>query len=309
MGSTRRCSLHLGRLGSTALVAVALLACEPGQQSAKRQDVAHGTARLEGSIVSTVDGEPVMVDEVERMRDETGLTAREVLRRLQDRVLLMREAEARGLEGGRDGRQAARKAAVQAFLFDEIESQPVSEEELQRAYEAQRATRFEYGERRTSVHILAKLDAGAADAAQRARARALAVRAIALLSREQDVAALRAQVAEWNGPDQAVLLEELPPVQRNGRMVKPFEDALFGLSEPGVVPEPVETRFGFHAVRVTHILPPSLTSFEEARPQIQRELLEAQRERALDRLIHELEQAVPIQRDERVIDLLGQIDL
>lgn len=36
-----------------------------------------------------------------------------------------------------------------------------------------------------------------------------------------------------------------------GRMVKPFEDAIFGANAVGLLPEPVETEFGYHLIKIT----------------------------------------------------------
>jgi peptidyl-prolyl cis-trans isomerase D len=36
-----------------------------------------------------------------------------------------------------------------------------------------------------------------------------------------------------------------------GRMVKPFSDAVFNFGKPGLLPKPVETEFGYHLIKVT----------------------------------------------------------
>ncbi|MCF2442713.1 SurA N-terminal domain-containing protein [Dyadobacter sp. CY345] len=39
--------------------------------------------------------------------------------------------------------------------------------------------------------------------------------------------------------------------QNNGAMVKPFEDAVFSASAPGLIPRLIESQFGFHIIKVT----------------------------------------------------------
>jgi hypothetical protein len=78
-------------------------------------------ATVGGRIVSTVNGEPIAVDDVARVARETGLGAEAALRLLQDQALLAREAERRGLAAHPDVRDAARRAAVQALLAREVE--------------------------------------------------------------------------------------------------------------------------------------------------------------------------------------------
>lgn len=53
-----------------------------------------------------------------------------------------------------------------------------------------------------------------------------------------------------------------------GRMVKPFEEAVFALSEPGAISAPVKTRYGYHIIRLNEHRPARQLSFEQASKQI-----------------------------------------
>jgi peptidyl-prolyl cis-trans isomerase D len=63
-----------------------------------------------------------------------------------------------------------------------------------------------------------------------------------------------------------------------GAMVKPFEDAAFGMKK-GEVSEPIESDFGFHIIKLTDIKAPKQKSFDELRAGIETDLRNQQAQR------------------------------
>ncbi|HEY1991827.1 MAG TPA: peptidylprolyl isomerase, partial [Gammaproteobacteria bacterium] len=58
---------------------------------------------------------------------------------------------------------------------------------------------------------------------------------------------------------------ELGDVSR-GVMVKPFEDALFGIAKPGDVVGPIKTQYGYHIIQLESVKAGQVKSFAEVKP-------------------------------------------
>ena len=68
-----------------------------------------------------------------------------------------------------------------------------------------------------------------------------------------------------------------------GQMVPEFEAVVFAL-KPGEISPVFRTSFGFHIAKVHNRAEERLATFEEARPQIERQLLTEKHQKALERL-------------------------
>lgn len=141
----------------------------------------------------------------------------------------------------------------------------LSEEELRQRYEAA-SQRYLTPEARHASHILIE---GNGDAEARARD---------IYQQIEDGASFEELAREHSddpgSSDQGGDLGWIEPDD----MIEGFEDALYALEEAGDVSEPVETRFGWHIIRLEDIRPPEGMSFEEAREEILEDYEMRQRE-------------------------------
>ncbi len=131
-------------------------------------------------------------------------------------------------------------------------------------------------EQRQASHILITVKPDASDA-DKAAAKA---KADALMAQLKKSPTQFAELAKQNSQDPGSAAQggDLGFFARDGSMVKPFEDAVFGAKQGDIV-GPVQTEFGWHIIRVTAIKPAKTQTFDEAKGAIELDLkrLKAQR--------------------------------
>ena len=142
----------------------------------------------------------------------------------------------------------------------------VPEDEL-RKYYAENEKRYTSPEERRASHILVKAEKSA-PAAEREKAKA---KAEALLAEVKKTPVSFPDVARKNSddPGSAQRGGDLDYFGR-GAMVKPFEDAAFGLKQ-GEMSGVVESDFGYHIIQVTGVRGGEKKSFEQVRAEIEDE--------------------------------------
>jgi len=166
--------------------------------------------------------------------------------------------------------QAPEQATVEYVTLD-LESVKkniaVSEEDL-RKYYAENEKRYTAPEERRASHILVKADKDAPKA-ERDKARAKAEELLAEVRKNPQAFA---EIAKKNSDDEGSAAKggDLDFFGR-GAMVKPFEDAAFGL-KPGETSGIVESDFGFHIIHVTGARGGEKKSFESVRAAIEAEV-------------------------------------
>ncbi len=151
----------------------------------------------------------------------------------------------------------------------------IDEAQLRARYDSERS-KFGSAEQRLVSHILIPVPADADAAAQKA-----AQDKAAEIARQARAGADFAALAKANpgDPGSSEKGGDLGWIERDGGMVKPFEDAVFGL-QANTISEPVRTDFGWHVIKLREVRASTIKPFEEVRAQLEKELQETANERA-----------------------------
>lgn len=152
----------------------------------------------------------------------------------------------------------------------------------------QHINRYRQDKKVKARHILLKVDPGASDAEKAKVKERLAEIRKRVTEGGEDFASVAQEVSEDEGSKaQGGDLGTFGP----GRMVKPFEEAAFQL-KPGDVSEIVETRFGFHIIKVEDVIEAKVRELDEVRLEIAEKLMKerAQAEQAKALAARALEQ-------------------
>lgn len=174
---------------------------------------------------------------------------RAAARALVLREILLQEAKARRIaptpvELAEGQWETEEEALIRQLLEGAVAPVPVDEARLRAIYENEPA-RFRGPSLFEAAHILFPAPAG--DAPARAAARAGAETVLADLQQDpRRFAALAARHSACPSRDNGGLLGQLA----SGDTVPEFEAALVGLEEGAISKEPVESRYGFHVIRL-----------------------------------------------------------
>lgn len=155
---------------------------------------------------------------------------------------------------------------------------PVSEDEA-RAYFAAHLKGFEVPERVRVSHILVRVPRPSPEG-QREEARRRAERILARVRRGEDFAKLAQELSD---DDQTSRLGGQLPETPRGVFEPAFEAAVFAL-RPGEVSGVIESRYGFHIVKLQEKVPPRQPPYEEVRDAVRAKLFEVRYQDALARL-------------------------
>lgn len=181
--------------------------------------------------------------------------------------------------------EISRSLTIQKLLEEEVTSGiDVTDEEVREFYE-ENTQMFEESQSVKASHILIDTrEAETEEAKEEARARAEE-----LLEELEDGADFAELAREHSEGPSAQNGGSLPQFSR-GEMVPPFEEAAFAL-EAGEISDVVETRFGFHIIKVEEKSEGGATPYEEVKPQIAQYLEQQRQQEAVQAYLDELKEA------------------
>ncbi len=167
----------------------------------------------------------------------------------------------------------------------------VDDAKIAEFYEANKTRRFmkDPGEARAS-HILISTQNAAGDEEKAAARRKAEEILEAARKPDADFAALAKEHSDCPSKENGGDLGGFP---RYGRMVEPFAEVAFAL-EPGQISDIVETRFGYHIIKLAEKRMPQESSLEEVKDQIRSELEEKAVQDRGRRLTQELKEKASI---------------
>lgn len=158
--------------------------------------------------------------------------------------------------------QIRREMAIQQLIDDQFAGIVTISNKESKTYYDSNPNFFKQPEEVRASHILIKVDPQA-DESQRAEARKEIENIQEKLQEGEDFGALAKEFSQGPSNARGGDLNYF----RRGQMAKPFEDAAFTL-EPGEVSNIVETRFGYHLIKVTDRKPESTIAYEDIREKI-----------------------------------------
>ena len=186
--------------------------------------------------------------------------------------------------------QFERGMAIQEFIDKQfVQKVTVSDKEV-RAYYDSNPVFFKQAEQVRASHILVRVDPKK-DPSQKAESRKKIVDIQQKLRKSEDFSALAKEYSQCPSGSEG---GDLGYFQR-GQMVKPFEQATFALG-PGEVSDIVETKLGYHLIRLTDKKPESVVPYEDIKDRIGQHLKQEKAEKDVVSYVQNLEEKAKVER-------------
>jgi len=186
--------------------------------------------------------------------------------------------------------QIKRGLTIRDLIDQEVTSKIVITDEQSKAYYDTHPQLFKQPEQVKASHILIKVEANA-DEAKKVEARQKIKEVQQKLKDGGDFAALAKEYSE--GPSNAKGGDL--GYFRRGQMVKPFEDAAFS-QKPNEVSDVVETRFGYHLIKVYNKKPEQVLTYTDVKDKITQRLKQEKVENEATQYVEKLKKDAKVEK-------------
>jgi len=260
-------------MGAPALVlGQSLPTKEPAKKEAARKPAAQGEviARVNGVAVPRARQDLVVQQQSQRGLPDNEQTRAMVREELINRELVAQEAQRTGLAKDPQVRtqmdMARQQVLVGAYVNDWLRKNPVSDAQVQEEYERVKAAAGakEYRARHILVETEEQAKSLIAELQKGGKFEELASK-----NSKDAGSAQRGGDLDWNVPS---------------NFDKQFSDAMVKLEKGKYTEAPVQTRFGFHVIRLDDVRAVSFPALGEVLPRIQQQL----RQRKIEELVRSL---------------------
>ena len=178
--------------------------------------------------------------------------------------------------------QIKRGLSIRELIDQQITSKVVITDEESKAYYDKNPQMFKQPEQIKASHILIKVDAKA-DEAKKVEARKKIEEVQQKLKDGGDFAALAKEYSEGPSNTKGGNLGYF----RRGQMVKPFEEAALAL-KPNEVSDVVETRFGYHLIKVYDTKPEQTLAYADVKDKINQRMKQEKIEKEATQWVDQL---------------------
>jgi peptidyl-prolyl cis-trans isomerase C len=283
------------------------------QSTLSPEDRAKALAKIDDAVITLGEFEDRLLKQSPyiRHRYATRERKKEFLDNMIRFELMAKEAMAKGFDKDPDVLRTMKQVMIQKLIRNDFEKrlkpEDIPDTELQAYYDS-RKREYNTPEQVRASHILVKLPPNATPAqkeAARERAKAILAEVKSKGREAQGFAELAKKHSDDTGSKMlGGDLRYFSRTEEGGTMVKEFSDGAFKLRKPGDLSELVETRYGFHIIRLTDRRAAQTRTFDQVKQQIRNRLYREKRTKMFDDWVKSLKAKAKIEISEPLLDLI-----
>lgn len=277
-------------LGAIVAVLALILIVSPAAAGEKKTSDGK-VAVVSGSVITQqdLDSEKANVQQQHLRRGEQlsdSQINKEALDNLIGMELLYQESRKKGIKVDE---QIIRRMTVQKFVEEQfVQKVTVSDEEIKAFYDSH-PEYFKQPEKVRASHVLIKVDPKA-DESQKAAARKKIEKIQQKVQKGEEFAALAKEFSQCPSSAKGGDLGYFA----RGQMAKPFEEAAFAL-KPGEVSNIVETKFGYHLIKVIDKKPEATTAYESVKDKLGQYIKQDKIQKEISLYINKLKETAKVE--------------